>query len=219
MATRGDESVEVVVAPSGEDAAGHVPPIVPRIPCTMFWPALGVERQITAAWPLPLGSSATAGSNIAVPPLVKTVSVLSAPEGERETTCRQALAVPLHGAVLSLFTKTISALPAGSTASAGPPVLLVAVPSSVAAPQSEPAGRPATCTYWGGPLSTSIARTALPAASAPICGSGGWVVRPLTIGTCCWATQADPCANAGTTSRTSSVRASATGQGATRGRV
>src|SRR4051812_18152428 len=160
IATRGCEMVDVVTVPMGEEAAAQVPPIVPRMPCTMFWPALGVERQITAAWPLALGSRATAGSNIAVPPFVKSVSVLMVPEGERDTMCIHAFAVPLHGAVLSLLTKTISALPARSTASAGPPVLFVAVPISVAAPQSEPTGRPATWTYCGGPLSTSIARTA-----------------------------------------------------------
>src|SRR4051794_17966239 len=209
IATRGCEIVEVVVGPRLVEPAGQLPPRAAWIPWTTFWPALGVARQMTVACPLPDGSSATAGSNIARPAFVKRVSVVSVPEGDRETTCRQVLAVPLQGGVASLLTNAISALPAGSSASAGPPVFNVTAPSSVAAPQSEPTGRPATCTYCGGPLSTSIAMTAFPASSTRICGVAGCCVRPFTIGTCCWATQADARAAAGAKSVTASDSAAA----------
>src|SRR5439155_10052971 len=141
----------------------HVPPIVPCSACMRLLPALGVVRQAISVSPLPRGSSATDGSNIAVPPFATSACVTTTPAGERDTMCRHALAAPVHGAAASLLTNAISALPEGSTASAGPPVELGIDPSSCAAPQLPPSGRAAICTYCGGPLSTFMARTALPA--------------------------------------------------------
>src|SRR5690349_9139515 len=110
MATFGVTIVEVVVAaPTFVAPAAHGPPTLPISDCTRLAPGVGDARHTITALPLPDGSSATAGSNIAVPPFVKVVSVVNAPAGERDTTCMQALAVPVHGAVVPLSTQTTSA--------------------------------------------------------------------------------------------------------------